>query len=319
MRGEHWPRATRRQPCSICGRPDWCQTSLDGAIVKCMRVASGSFQTVTDGTGEGHLHRLDDHLHRGSGRSPCSAADVERIATPRMRDAVYGAILHRLTLSPAHVANLLGRGLDEGTIVRSQYATCASPCLMSEVVADLAQRLDLTGVPGLRRRADRWTVEADEGDLLVPVRNAGWQIAALIRRTNSAEKRYRWLSDGKPSCGSPPHHAEPWNVEFRRALYITEGALKADVIAAKLGFTTIGLAGCASIPSGFSVTLREEYPTVRSVFVAFDADVQTNPNVARGRDRLTRNLRTAGYYVHLVEWDVNGGKGLDDVLSGAVG
>jgi len=35
-----WVRVTRRQPCPICERPDWCSVSEDGAVVVCMRVES---------------------------------------------------------------------------------------------------------------------------------------------------------------------------------------------------------------------------------------------------------------------------------------
>lgn len=33
-------RVTRKTPCPICGRPDWCGISEDGAIAICMRIAS---------------------------------------------------------------------------------------------------------------------------------------------------------------------------------------------------------------------------------------------------------------------------------------
>jgi hypothetical protein len=319
MRGERWLRATPRQPCSICGRPDWCQTSPDGAIVKCMRVVSGSFQTVTDGTGEGYLHRLAECPTRGSLQPRRELPPMlPPIAAPGLTDAVYSRVLDALTLSPDHVADLLRRGLDEQAIVRNGYGTCASADVMSKIVSEAMQRFNVQeGAPGLRSDRDGWTILADSGDLLIPIRDHCWRIVALIRRTNDETKRYRWVSDGNPSCGTPPHNAEPWNAEFRRAIYVTEGALKADVIASQLGFTTVGLAGCGSIPAGFAAALRDAYPSVRVAFIAFDADAETNPNVRRGRDRLTQAMLAAGYHVNLVKWDSHAGKGLDDVLASA--
>lgn len=36
-----WRRVSRREPCPVCGHPDWCGVSDDGAVCHCMRVESG--------------------------------------------------------------------------------------------------------------------------------------------------------------------------------------------------------------------------------------------------------------------------------------
>lgn len=51
-----WVRVTRAQPCAICGKPDWCGTSADGAVAVCMRVDSP--HAAANG---GHVHRLREH------------------------------------------------------------------------------------------------------------------------------------------------------------------------------------------------------------------------------------------------------------------
>lgn len=35
-----WIRVSRSAPCPVCGRPDWCGTTADGALCHCMRVPS---------------------------------------------------------------------------------------------------------------------------------------------------------------------------------------------------------------------------------------------------------------------------------------
>ncbi len=35
-----WVRVTRRHPCPICGKPDWCMKTADGLVVLCMRTES---------------------------------------------------------------------------------------------------------------------------------------------------------------------------------------------------------------------------------------------------------------------------------------
>jgi DNA primase len=307
-----WPRVTSRRPCSVCHHPSFCQVSPDGTLAKCMRVSDGAFKTGTSSLGTYYLHRLAgdaDVRHALASTAP------RPVATPHLRDVVYSFILEPLTLSPEHVAQLHQRGLNEEAIVRNNSATAASRERMSALVSRLAQRCDLAGVPGLTNSESGWRFAAEEGDLLIPVRDARFRIIALRRRSDSSERRYSWVSSKFSPSGSPAHHAEPWNVEFRPVLCATEGELKADVIAHRLGFTTAGLPGVGSVPPGFGSTLRDAYPSVRSVFVAFDADVATNPRVQEGRNRLTRALKAVNFSVHLLEWCERDGKGLDDVLA----
>ena len=36
-----WSRVSRKSPCPVCHKPDWCGTTCDGAVVHCMRIPSG--------------------------------------------------------------------------------------------------------------------------------------------------------------------------------------------------------------------------------------------------------------------------------------
>ena len=36
-----WLRVSRKSPCPVCQKPDWCGITLDGAVVHCMRIPSG--------------------------------------------------------------------------------------------------------------------------------------------------------------------------------------------------------------------------------------------------------------------------------------
>ncbi len=50
-----WLRSSRRRPCLICEKPDWCSVSTDGSVAICMRVTSD--KPTENG---GWLHRLTD-------------------------------------------------------------------------------------------------------------------------------------------------------------------------------------------------------------------------------------------------------------------
>jgi hypothetical protein len=51
-----WCRTSRAHPCPICGHPDWCTFTRDGAIACCMRVDSP--RRAENG---GHIHRIEGH------------------------------------------------------------------------------------------------------------------------------------------------------------------------------------------------------------------------------------------------------------------
>ena len=54
-----WIRVSRKRPCPICGKPDWCSVSQDGAAAYCMRVESDK---MVEGEMPGWIHRVNDSL-----------------------------------------------------------------------------------------------------------------------------------------------------------------------------------------------------------------------------------------------------------------
>ena len=64
---EKMRRVSRRTPCPVCGRPDWCLVAKDGSAVICPRVAEGSVKKCGDA---GYLHILENR-HNGHDRHKC--------------------------------------------------------------------------------------------------------------------------------------------------------------------------------------------------------------------------------------------------------
>ena len=98
-------------------------------------------------------------------------------------------------------------------------------------------------------------------------------------------------------------------------LWITEGPLKADLAADRLGAVVVAAPGAGMWRRGLEMAdkLRPE----RGVLVvAYDMDAERKEIVRRYRDDLVCAAAQGGWDVHLAEWDIDMGKGIDDALVG---
>ena len=133
----------------------------------------------------------------------CPLTDIDA------RHATYSALLDKLTLSPDHRENLLGRGLTDADIQRLGYKT--TPVVgMGQIAKQLrSDGLYLAGVPGFYRdSSDAWTFIHEKRGILIPVRDSCGRIQGLqIRRDNVAKRKFRWVSSTEKKDGCK---AEGW-------------------------------------------------------------------------------------------------------------
>ncbi|MCI0462086.1 MAG: DUF3854 domain-containing protein [Gemmataceae bacterium] len=316
-----WVRVSQHSPCPVCKRPDWCSTSADGTVAKCMRVEQGCFRSKEDkGGGHYYLHRLADGSRPEAPLPPRPGPEAKR-ADPDTLHAVYTALLGRLALSKAHRETLYGRGLSDEVIDRAGYRTLPIQG-RPQVVRDLSERFGdrLLRVPGFVLKDGRFgpylTLRGPAG-LLVPCRDLAGQIVALkVRRdeTDAAGPRYVYLSSsgyGGPSPGTPVH-LPLGTLELAEVVRVTEGELKADIIQARTGVPTLSIPGAGNW-RGCLDTLKQLGCKV--VRLAFDADAGDKPTVARALYACAESLAQAGYAVELERWAAADGKGLDDLLT----
>ena len=128
------------------------------------------------------------------------------------------------------------------------------------------------------------------------------------------DKKYIWFSSSNQfrgaSIGGPVHFiGNPAD----QTVYVTEGALKANIAHSLSGRTFLAVAGVThyeALRPAFA-QLRENGTT--DIIEAYDMDKETNPHVQRACMNMIRIANEYGFQVHRLKWDGRF-KGIDDWL-----
>jgi hypothetical protein len=150
--------------------------------------------------------------------------------------------------------------------------------------------------------------------------------------------RYYWLSSSNRNNGtgagspSPVHVAVPskelkfWESGqpiYRKKVWLTEGALKADIAADQLqksfsedqlrkyGDTFLAIPGVNAWQTILPVL---EEMGVEEINLAFDRDFTSNEYVMKSLKEFMATSKKKGYHINLVSWGKDDGKGIDDLL-----
>ena len=351
MIDSRYKRVSRKRPCLICGKPDWCSRAGDDSISFCARVTAGA-DRLSRKMGWGVFYHDRELVNKAFWKKKepkqfYKKQTVEIQTAPlEVRDFIYASLLR---LSPASKYECLTIGqkglLERGLENFSDYG--GLPCSASER-KDLAAQIRLLlnqnfpsfvreNPGGLRHIPGFWIDERGEANLwqnldypqpflLIPYRNPAGKIQACQIRFTGAhkanKKRYLWLSlPARSSAGSgTPLHYAGWRDFGRRdfagkPILVTEGALKADVVAElRPEYFPIANGGVSC-----SQELIVNVSRGKTLFLAFDGDCQDNPVVARGLARLLKlrlidnrdNQSTAETKIFVWARDA---KGIDDAL-----
>ena len=255
--------------------------------------------------------------------------------TAPVPDHANGALTYTLrtclTLRPKHRARLRARGFGDEWIDAKGYRSTPRNEAERDAVADaLTPYLEAFGggVPGFYHDGRRRRMVYCAPGILIPARDVRGSIRALCYRVDEPRDgcKYIWLSSNPEtqddrgrlkyllgaSSGSPAHFANRPAMWEAEELVITEGTLKADCIAALSGLPVVGVAGTHAI-RGLAERLRESFPRLRRVVVAYDRDMMVKPQVLAATLKLTAQLEAASFRVRVRMWPGDA-KGFDDYL-----
>jgi hypothetical protein len=307
-------RVSKSYPCPICGKPDYCAVSRNGRYVLCQRVPSDRYAGKS-----GYYHKLNHYPEVVFPIMPASKPLAPK-ANPEIIHQAYVALLSLLTLSSAHLSNLLGRGLTQEQITALSYKTLPlsnrAP-IMRKLILD---GVVLNGVPGFWKGGFSRSYDSSEyrlagqAGILVPVRNLQGTIGGLqIRCDNQSRGKYQWLSSAnKPngtSSGVSVHVAGLAQVD-RSEIWITEGPIKADIASLKLNRIVLAVPGVGNYP-GVIPIVQKLNP--QRVVVALDMDKAANPMVKQSEKALISSILHLRIRTFRADWDAQF-KGLDDFL-----
>lgn len=298
--GSNFHRVSRREPCPICGKADWCRTFEDGGV-ECMRVES-----PVSCTSGGWMHYPEGDWRDHITSTPVTTVVTDKIPSDFLNQA-YKTLLSVCAPSVDHENMLAVRGLDScryGTLPHDMDDRC-------HIAREMARHVRIDGVPGFWRDSLGNPRLAGHGGLLVPIRNAQDQIIGMQIRKDEGDPRYSFLSSrGYPNgtgSGSPVHVRHG---DFHQTAIITEGPLKADYVHHVGGQNVIAVPGVNNIRGVLPALRAMDLP--KSV-VAYDMDWKTNKQVKAARAKLMQILWCEGYGVSSLSWDP-AYKGIDDAL-----
>ena len=237
-------------------------------------------------------------------------------------------------LSQEHYDYLLKRGISNEKIEANKYFTIPTRFAMKKILNLLRQRgIDkeiLVGVPGFyRMKKDGKITFATAKGIGIPIHNENRKIVGIQIRRDKIEEgqsRYIWFSsafatssdkyeDGTAQT-SPINTVIPTNTNSN-TLFITEGHFKASVLADKYNSVALSVQGIGNwrnIDKIIDKVNTDCYKgNLRKIYIAFDADMDGNLNVANQAIKMAKTLSKKAK-VYFILWDKQYGKGIDDLL-----
>lgn len=230
-------------------------------------------------------------------------------------------------LTEEHRKYLHGRGILDDEIKKYGYFTMPSRRAVVKLVKKLSafglESNILAYVPGFYYNSEKkfFTLKPLKG-IGIPIRDIKGQIQGIqVRRDGEigpGDQRYFWWSTTSEEMGASP--GCPLDIlipdEIKtNACFITEGHFKAAEIIKKYEVPAISVQGINNWKP-VSKTLEAMKTTLKSVWIAYDADMAVNVNVIDQALKLAEdiNKKNPELKIYFVVWDFTKGKGIDDIL-----
>lgn len=317
--------------CPFCGdRKGKGDASIEKDIYHCYKCSESGYlfemyakvAGVTNAEAKKYLEKKYDNGADIEGYAIAKKAAAKHyepnIAADAQLNSVYTEYLSMLRLDPVHRANLIKRGLSDEFIRANGYKSV--PVIGSSYYprALEARGYSLKGVTGFYRKGDAWRTKSALSGFYVPTRNLNGEICSMQIRTDYNENRYiTFSSSGMPSGAdlrSAMHFVGVPSDGEVHGIYLTEGALKADVAHCLSGKPFCSIPGVGNFRA-----LRKGLEEMRSsarfantqIVLATDMDDEENPFVKKNVEKIKEILLEYKFPAQQLRWDPKY-KGVDD-------
>ena len=259
-----------------------------------------------------------ENKHSNKTKKKTSVYKEPPIAPIETRDNTYNSLLDMLVLNKTHESALKERGINPQYIKSKRYASIPQTGHQEIATVLLDKGLILDGVPGFYKRKGEWTFAKSGSGIMIPQRDVLGRIQGFqMRMDNNRNGKYLNLTSNNFPNGTASkafvHFAPNYNNDIKEII-LTEGALKADVIAFLSGMPVLSIPGVNS--TGFlpQTLIELKQKGMRRIDIAFDMDLYDNKNVYRALCNLKNIIRDVDIPFCMYEWDKKY-KGLDDFLN----
>lgn len=259
------------------------------------------------------------------------AKKPKKTASPERLDLVYRKLLSRLELRPIDKRDLKRRGLTDAEIEKIGFKSLPEKSEVRGIVKSiLKEGITPHNIPGFYKNTYGWTMNSYPQGYLIPFVNFKNQITGFQVRVRNPDKdknigKYMmWTSSGKTA--GTPSNLKPHIVGYKgqSAIYLTEGALKADIahyftyLDNGKDFAFMALPGVNHTAMFKEIIPELKRRGITKIYDCFDMDkvgndeVECNTYVRQAVAKLREIAIENGFWWESLTW--NTGKGIDDHL-----
>jgi len=298
--------------CYRCGESD----GMLGLYAKLHGIStSEAFKKINNAL----FHGEKTSLHRTGFKEVSNFQEVKLIPTAAMDKChiAYTYLLSFLTLSDFHKDKLLNRGLSEFEIRKNGYKSIPVFGIEKLINALTETGICLYGIPGFYFTKDgkcKTSLNPKLSGIMIPVKSIeGYVTGIQIRLDNPIDgMKYMWFSSSKYENGASasvsPHFVGTTETD---AIYLIEGALKADIAHYFTKKTFLAVAGVTQSNSLVAPLKTLKILGFNKIVESFDMDKKTNANVEKALLKTTALVQSMGFEMLSLTWDSKY-NGLDD-------
>ena len=233
------------------------------------------------------------------------------------RHRTYSELLSRLTLFDKHRNNLRDRGLTDDEINNLGYKSVPLINIKNVIREIQMVGCQFQGVPGFYRMDNGdWNICFPGNGIIIPYRDIDGKIQGFqVRLDKPVDAKYKWISSVNMNNGTKSGtfvHMTPFDSSM--PVYLTEGALKADIIHMMTDANVIAVPGVNSLKFLPEALAELKEKGVYEIKICYDIDRFVNPHVKKGLEKIKKILDDLDFQYSDMIWNP-WYKGFDDFLT----